>query len=58
MINFKQSNQQILKWIIPQNSCGVLIGRGGDGIRRINDMTGAWVKVAHIEEFRQCATER
>lgn len=48
---------QLMKWIIPQRLCGALIGRGGDGIKKINDISGAWVKVAHADEFHG-ASER
>lgn len=51
-------NKQLMKWIIPQYLCGALIGRGGEGIKRINDVSGAWVKVAHTEEFNPGLNER
>lgn len=41
----------MLKWIVPQSVCGVLIGRGGEGIKHINKHSGAWVKVAHAQEY-------
>ena len=49
---------QIIKWVILQANCGNLIGRGGEGIKRINEISGAWVKVAHLEDSVRGAKER
>lgn len=51
-------NKQLIKWIIPQSLCGTLIGRGGEGIKKINELSGSWVKVAHSEEFSPGLDER
>lgn len=48
----------ITKWIIPQSMCGALIGKTGQGIKKINSETGAWVKVAHNEEYSVDPSER
>lgn len=49
---------ELIKWLIPQQMCGVLIGKGGDGIKAINTQSGAWVKIAHVEEASPGAEER
>ena len=46
------SDQQVMiQWIIPQSSCGLLIGKNGSRIKMINEQSGAWVKIAHPEEM-------
>lgn len=40
----------LLKCVIPRNLCGLLIGRGGVGVKEINEKSGAWVKVAHEQD--------
>lgn len=40
----------LLKWMISQQTVGLLIGKNGVGIKHINQKSGAWVKVAHPEE--------
>jgi polyribonucleotide nucleotidyltransferase len=57
-ISTNNSNFELLKWIIPQSMCGKLIGKGGDGIKLINSKSGAWVKIAHIEEISPGTDER
>ena len=49
---------QIIKWVILQSDCGNLIGRGGEGIKKINEVSGSWVKVAHLEDSVRGAKER
>lgn len=49
---------QIIKWVILQSDCGNLIGRGGEGIKKINELSGSWVKVAHLEDSVRGAKER
>lgn len=49
---------QIIKWVILQSDCGTLIGRGGEGIKRINELSGSWVKVAHLEDSVRGVKER
>ena len=44
------SDQHVIQWIIPQSSCGLLIGKNGSRIKMINENSGAWVKIAHPEE--------
>lgn len=39
------TGKYLIKWIIPSRVCGLLIGRSGEGIKHINDVSGAWVKV-------------
>ena len=53
-----QDSTQLIKWVIPQSLCGPLIGRGGEGIKKINELSGSWVKVAHLEEFTSGVDER
>lgn len=52
------SNFDLIKWVIPQSLCGKLIGKGGNGIKHINTSSGAWVKIAHIEEISPGENER
>ena len=52
------SGKYLLKWLIPNYMCGLLIGRHGDGIKQINEASGAWVKVAHEQESAPGAPER
>lgn len=40
----------IIQWAIPQAATGMLIGKQGLRIKYINDVSGAWVKIAHPEE--------
>lgn len=54
----EQESTQLIKWVIPQSLCGPLIGRGGEGIKKINELSGSWVKVAHLEEFTSGVDER
>lgn len=42
-----ENGKYLLKWLIPNYMCGLLIGRHGDGIKQINEASGAWVKVPH-----------
>jgi hypothetical protein len=53
-----ENGKYLLKWLIPNNMCGLLIGRHGDGIKQINEASGAWVKVAHEQESAPGAPER
>ena len=39
------AGKYLIKWIISNRVCGLLIGRNGEGIKHINDVSGAWVKV-------------
>jgi hypothetical protein len=36
----------------------MVIGRNGSGIKAINAASGAWVKIAHIEEAMPCDGQR
>jgi hypothetical protein len=45
---FIENGKYLLKWLIPNFMCGLLIGRHGDGIKQINEASGAWVKVILI----------
>lgn len=47
-----------IKWAIPQAVCGILIGKNGSRIKAINEQSGAWVKVAHLEESSFTSVER
>ena len=49
---------QIIKWVILQSDCGTLIGKLGEGIKRINELSGSWVKVAHLEDSVRGVKER
>merc|ERR1712070_503591 len=51
-------DQITVRWIISNDKIGHLIGRGGDGIKEINNDSGAWVKVAHSMEMPSDSTER
>jgi transcription antitermination factor NusA-like protein len=60
-INRKSSSLEDIvleKWVIKQADCGHLIGKYGDGIKKINAFSGAWVKVAHVEEYVSESSER
>ncbi len=48
----------IIQWAIPQSATGMLIGKQGMRIKYINDMSGAWVKIAHPEETSLGTDER
>jgi hypothetical protein len=52
------TKEDIQKWLIPQSVCGSLIGRNGDGIKAIHRFSGAWVKIAHLDEFSNKHNER
>jgi len=41
---------ELIKWVVSQSRCSMIIGRGGNGIKAIHASSGAWVKIAHIEE--------
>lgn len=41
---------EVIKWLVNQSYCGLLIGRSGEKIKKIREISGAWVKIAHIEE--------
>lgn len=41
---------ELIKWVVPQSKCSMIIGRGGNCIKAINAASGSWVKIAHIEE--------
>ena len=53
-----KSTHVIVRWLIPSNLCGVLIGRGGSRIIEINQKSGAYVKVAHLDETCKWKDER
>jgi transcription antitermination factor NusA-like protein len=53
-----KSSEGVLKWIILQTFTGILIGKGGSKIKSINERSGAWVKVAHIDESSSLLNER
>lgn len=53
-----EKTSELVKWLIPDQLCGVLIGKGGDGIKSINSASGAWVKIAHVEEASPGSEER
>lgn len=50
--------ETVVKWVVPQAVCGALIGKSGKGIKKINMESGAWVKVAHTEEYSPETNER
>jgi len=50
--------QELLKWFIPAESCGSLIGKGGETIRKITEVSGAKVKLISEEETPNSAIER
>jgi hypothetical protein len=54
----KQEPSLLVHWAIPKSSAGILIGRQGLRIKYINKMSGAWVKIAHIEESSTEDNER
>lgn len=56
-MHFK-SSEGVLKWVILQSFTGILIGKGGSKIKSINERSGAWVKVAHIDESASMLNER
>lgn len=41
---------ELIKWVIAQSRCSMIIGRNGSGIKAINAASGSWVKIAHVEE--------
>jgi len=41
---------ELVKWVISQTRCSMIIGRNGSGIKAINAASGSWVKIAHVEE--------
>lgn len=41
---------ELIKWVVSQSRCSMIIGRGGNGIKAINAASGSWVKIAHVEE--------
>ena len=51
-------DESLVKWLISQSVCGSLIGKKGDGIKSIYRMSGAWVKVAHADEYSNKNAER
>ena len=51
-------HEYLAKCLISQSVCGTLIGKGGDGIKAIHRISGAWVKVAHTDEFSNSNAER
>lgn len=57
-LEINEDDSYLVKWVIKQCFCGILIGRNGDGIKKINEFSGAWVKVAHLEEFVSGTDER
>jgi len=42
----QEDGEQIVKWLIPVDNCGVIIGRKGAGIDELKKNTGAYVRVA------------
>lgn len=48
--NNSESRIELIKWVISQSRCSVIIGRNGSGIKAINAASGSWVKIAHVEE--------
>lgn len=48
----------LLKCVIPRNLCGLLIGRGGVGVKEINEKSGAWIKVAHEQDGAPGTSDR
>ena len=49
---------QIMKWLIPQQPCGALIGKGGEGIKNIEKLSGAYIRVLHVHEYMDNPEER
>jgi len=41
---------EIVRWLIPQQLCGVLIGKGGEGVKNISKLSGAHVRVLNAHE--------
>jgi transcription antitermination factor NusA-like protein len=55
----KDPNNEITKkWLIAENLCSILIGKGGRVIQEINSVSGAIVKIAHPEEGQKDSGER
>jgi len=48
----------LIRWLVPNESCGFLIGKKGAGIHAINNESGAKVKVGHEEEMPPGSGER
>ncbi len=49
-IKSESDSIEVVKWRVNQSYCGLLIGRSGEKIKKIRELSGAWVKIAHIEE--------
>jgi len=49
---------KILRWLIPQQPCGALIGKGGEGITNIKKLSGAYIRVLHVYECMDNPEER
>jgi transcription antitermination factor NusA-like protein len=47
-----------LLWLIPQQHCGILIGKGGECVNKIAFLSGAHVRVLHIYECMETPGER
>jgi transcription antitermination factor NusA-like protein len=49
---------EIVKWLVPQQLCGVLIGKGGEGVKNISKLSGAHVRVLNAHESVEISDER
>jgi len=56
--SYADTGEEIVKWLIPSQLCGVLIGKNGYLIKKINTTSGACVKIAHAEEAAKGSEER
>ena len=45
------TRQCVMRFGVPENLAGVIIGRGGSGIKEIMGVTGAYIKVAQKGDF-------
>lgn len=48
----------VFRFTIKSSLSGRLIGKGGEFIKHIHDVTGAWVKVAHEQESAPGSADR
>lgn len=46
----QMSELDFVQWVIPQAKTGLVVGKNGQTIKKINELTKAWVKIANQEE--------
>jgi hypothetical protein len=46
----KSEHRDMVQWVIPQDKVGLVVGKQGHTIKKINELTKAWVKIANPEE--------